>query len=60
MISDILIVNSFFLLKISGYIDPGVLSGFMALIIGGVVGVGMTLKLYWYKIKQRISKNKID
>jgi len=47
-----------YLLKVSGYIDPGILSGFMAVIIGGVVGAGMALKLYWQKIKQKFSKNK--
>tara|TARA_B100001971_G_C18080398_1_gene477955 strand:+ start:34 stop:207 length:174 start_codon:yes stop_codon:yes gene_type:complete len=51
------IINGFSLLEISGYIDPGSLSAIMAAIIGGIVGTGMTLKLYWYKIKQRISRD---
>ncbi len=55
-----LIAIGFSLLKHSGYIDPGALSGFMVVILGAVVGIGMTLKLYWYKIKQKISRNKID
>jgi len=29
----------------------------MAMIIGAVAGAGMTLKLYWFKIKEKISKN---
>lgn len=60
MIDNILITTGFSLLKNSGYIDPGALSGFMAVVIGGIVGAGMTLKFYWYKIKQKISRNKID
>ena len=37
---------SFF--KISNYIDPGSLSAFMAVIVGAVVGLGMTLKLFGF------------
>lgn len=47
----------FFLLKnISGYIDPGSASAVMAMIIGAIAGIGMTIKMYWYKIKEKISK----
>ena len=38
------------------YIDPGSLSAFMAVIIGAIAGLGMTLKLYWFKIKQKLSR----
>jgi hypothetical protein len=38
------------------YIDPGSLSAFMAVIIGAVAGLGMTLKLYWHKIKLKLSQ----
>ena len=41
---------------ISGYIDPGSAMAVMAMILGAVAGVGMTLKLYWFKIKEKISK----
>ena len=40
-----------------GYIDPGFASAIIAMLIGLAAGVGMTLKLYWYKIKQRVSGN---
>tara|TARA_B110000014_G_scaffold184880_1_gene133803 strand:- start:162 stop:338 length:177 start_codon:yes stop_codon:yes gene_type:complete len=46
----------FSFLKYSLYIDPGTASAVMAAIIGAVAGVGMTLKLYWFKIKQKLSK----
>ena len=42
---------------ISGYIDPGSAMAVMAMILGSVAGVVMTLKLYWFKIKEKISKN---
>ena len=45
------------LINYLGYIDPSAASGIIAMLIGLVAGVGMTLKLYWYKIKQRISGN---
>ena len=50
------LIESFFLLKVSGYIDPGSASAVFAMIIGAVAGVGMTLKLYWFKIKEKISR----
>ena len=60
LIDNILTSVGFSLLNNSGYIDPGILTAFMAIILGGIVGAGMTLKLYWYKIKQKISRNKTD
>ena len=44
------------LIGISNYIDPGSLSAFMAVIIGAIAGLGMTLKLYWHKIKLKLSQ----
>ena len=41
----------------AGYIDPGSASAIIAMLIGGFVGAGMTLKLYWYKIKRKITGN---
>ncbi len=52
-----LILVDFSLTSISGYIDPGSASAFMAVIIGAIAGVGMTLKLYWFKIKHKLSRN---
>ena len=42
---------------ISGYIDPGSGMAVMAIIMGAIAGAGMTLKLYWLKIKEKISKD---
>ena len=41
----------------AGYIDPGSASAIIATLIGGFVGAGMTIKLYWYKIKRKITRN---
>ena len=51
------LLNDFSLIKITGYIDPGSATAIMAMIIGAFVGAGMTLKLYWYKIKHKFSRN---
>ena len=41
----------------AGYIDPGSASAIIAMIIGAIAGAGMTIKLYWLKIKQKITRN---
>ena len=51
-----LLLNGFSLIKIPGYIDPGSATAIMAMIIGAIAGVGMTLKMYWFKIKHKFSK----
>ena len=37
------------------YIDPGTGSLIIQIIIGALVGAGITVKIYWYKIKEKIS-----
>ena len=51
------LLNGFSLIKILGYIDPGSATAIIAMIIGAIAGAGMTLKLYWYKIKDKITRN---
>ena len=58
---SILIYNillGFSLSKYSGYIDPASLTVIIAMIAGVFVGAGMTLKLYWLKLKQKLSSRK--
>ena len=50
------LLNGFSLVKIPGYIDPGSATAIMAMIIGAIAGIGMTLKMYWFKIKHKLSK----
>ena len=40
------------------YLDPASGSLFIQIILGALVGVGVTLKIYWYKIKEKLLKNK--
>ena len=51
------LTNTFSLIKNLGYIDPGSASAIIAMIIGAIAGVGMTIKLYWLKIKHKITRN---
>ena len=52
-----LLLNGFSLIKIPGYVDPGSATAIIAMIIGAIAGAGMTIKLYWLKIKQKITRN---
>ena len=47
---------TYFVSDAYAYIDPGSGSIVIQAIIGALVGVGITLKLYWYKIKEKIQK----
>ena len=43
------------------YIDPGSGSLIIQIVIGALVGVGITIKIYWYKFKEMIfHRNKKD
>jgi hypothetical protein len=39
-----------------GYLDPNSGMAILALLMGAIAGVGMTLKLYWTKLKLKLSK----
>ena len=49
-----LILGGSFLPNIGGYIDPGSGGLVIQMIIGALVGIGITLKIYWYKLKNLI------
>ena len=38
------------------YIDPGSGSVIIQIIIGGLVGIGITIKIYWHKIKFKVQE----
>jgi len=48
------LIVHYFLLEIPGYIDPGSMMAILTLLMGGIAGVGMTLKLYWNKLKLKL------
>ena len=42
------------MIELVGYIDPGSATAIIAMIIGVIAGAGMTIKLYWIKIKLKL------
>ena len=48
------LIVHYFLLEIPGYIDPGSMMAILTLLMGIIAGVGMTLKLYWNKLKLKL------
>jgi len=54
MISSLLIVFSVY--DAYAYIEPGTAGIVIQALIGTLVGVGIALKLYWYKLKEKFSK----
>ena len=50
------LIMHYFLLEISGYLDPNSALAILTVFMGVIAGVGMTLKLYWTKLKLKLSK----
>ena len=48
------LIAYYFLVEIPGYIDPGSMIAILTLLMGVIAGVGMTLKLYWNKLKLKL------
>jgi len=45
--------SGYFISDAYAYLDPGTGSMFVTAIIGALVGVFITLKMYWYKLKEK-------
>jgi len=45
--------SSFFVSNAYAYIDPGSGSLILQMILGALVGVGIAMKVYWFKIKEK-------
>ena len=58
--SSIDLIMHYFLLEISGYLDPTSLSFFAQALIGVFIGLGVAVKIYWEKIKLKFSRTKLD
>jgi hypothetical protein len=55
----LLLFQEFFVSDAYAYLDPGTGSVVIQAMIGALVGVGITLKVYWEKIKYKISSKRI-
>ena len=51
---SIIVLNGLLFDEAFAYIDPGSGSLIIQMIIGALVGVGITMKVYWEKIKMKI------
>jgi len=55
IILSLIILNGIMFDDAFAYIDPGSGSVVIQMIIGALVGVGVTIKVYWEKIKMKLS-----
>jgi len=61
LIFGISLLHVFTISDAYAYIDPGSGSLVIQIIIGALVGIGITVKIYWYRLKGFISNiNKKD
>ena len=56
--SAILILLDLSVREAFAYLDPSSGSLVVQMILGALVGIGVTLKIYWYKIKERLGRIK--
>jgi|TARA_B110000467_G_C18307338_1_gene475585 hypothetical protein len=54
----LLFFEEFFISDAYAYLDPSVGSMFIQAIVGALVGVGITLKIYWKRIKYALLERK--
>tara|TARA_B100001750_G_scaffold107398_1_gene84878 strand:- start:3146 stop:3295 length:150 start_codon:yes stop_codon:yes gene_type:complete len=46
----------YFLPGIPGYLDPNTGMAILTMFMGAVAAIGMTLKIYWTRLKLKLSK----
>ena len=52
-----LLLRGFFVSEAYAYLDPGSGSVMIQMLIGALAGVGITMKIYWHKIKEKLVRN---
>ena len=55
LFSILLLSRGFFVSDAYAYLDPGTGSVILQALIGVIAGVLITLKIYWYKLKEKLS-----
>ena len=56
LVLPVLFFSSLFVSDAYAYIDPGAGSAAIQILIGALAGLAITLKLYWYKIREKLRK----
>lgn len=51
-----LILNEYFISTIPGYIDPASGTLVLQMIAGAIIGFGIAIKIYWYKLKEKFTR----
>tara|TARA_Y100001949_G_scaffold33666_1_gene26656 strand:+ start:1798 stop:2001 length:204 start_codon:yes stop_codon:yes gene_type:complete len=54
----LLLSRGFFVSDAYAYLDPGTGSVILQALIGVIAGVLIALKIYWYKLKEKLSRMK--
>ena len=54
----LLVSRGFFVSDAYAYLDPGTGSVILQALIGVIAGVLIALKIYWYKLKEKLSRMK--
>jgi uncharacterized membrane protein len=52
----LLLSRGFFVSDAYAYLDPGTGSVIIQAVIGAIAAVLITLKIYWYKLKEKLSR----
>ena len=53
IVLGLFISSSFFIHDAYAYLDPGTGTIIIQVLVGVLVGVGITLKIYWFKLKEK-------
>ena len=55
-VSMVVLLAGFSISDAFAYLDPASGSLVIQMLVGALVGAGITIKVYWYKIKEKISR----
>jgi DUF1365 family protein len=53
-------ISLFYSIPVFAYIDPGTGSLIVQSVIGAIAAIGVTLKIYWHKLKVFFSKKELS
>ena len=49
--------NGIFVSNAFAYLDPGTGMVILQIIVAALIGLGITFKIYWHKIREKFSRN---
>ena len=47
-------ITDYFISDVYAYVDPGTGSLFIQALLGALVGIAITAKIYWHRLKEKI------